>query len=313
VSTVSEDDYADFFVQNFTDFSRDATYETVNGVQYTSRIVKSLALFAHQSGTYTLQPLIMNVGINAPFAGNQGFFTMRRIQDIQVSSEPLSITVLPLPSGAPPAFKGAVGQYRIRITSGNTRITTDEAIAFQVEISGNGDSRRWDAPLPVVEGEVDIYDPKILGDKLSDHRNQVMHIRTVSYQCIPAAPGEYKVFVPFTFFDPREKQYITITTDTIAVHVAQGQQKGDMTIARLPDEETPPPLMKVRGILLKDQFWTSVPHLLLFGLVVAGACLGLVVSYKRRKEDQLPASERIRAADTQHALSQFAALETKGE
>ena len=100
VSTLMEDDYADFFVQNFGDFSREATFETVNGIQYTSRILKSLALFAHQSGTYTIEPMQMSVGINAPFPGNQGFFNMRRIQDVQVASKPLTITILPLPDGA---------------------------------------------------------------------------------------------------------------------------------------------------------------------------------------------------------------------
>src|SRR6187549_2255085 len=128
VSTLVEDDYADFFVQNFGDFSREATFENVNGIQYTSRILKSMALFAHQSGTYTITPMRMSVGINAPFPGNQGFFNMRRIQDIDVGSEPVTVTILPLPDGAPVSYTGAVGQYQLSTVGGQTNITTDEAL-----------------------------------------------------------------------------------------------------------------------------------------------------------------------------------------
>ncbi|MEO5905297.1 MAG: BatD family protein, partial [Saprospiraceae bacterium] len=98
VNLISEDDYADFFVQNFNSVSQQSTYETINGVTYTSRVIKSVAMYAHQSGTYTLDPLVIDVGVNAPYPGNQGFFTMRRLRNVQVASPQKTITVVPLPS-----------------------------------------------------------------------------------------------------------------------------------------------------------------------------------------------------------------------
>ncbi|HUR32002.1 MAG TPA: BatD family protein, partial [Saprospiraceae bacterium] len=70
-NTISEDDYADFFIQNFNSFSKEATYETINGVMFASRIIKAIALFPHQSGSYTIDPMVIMVGINAPYPGNQ--------------------------------------------------------------------------------------------------------------------------------------------------------------------------------------------------------------------------------------------------
>jgi hypothetical protein len=310
VSTLDEDDYADFFIQNFSDFSREATIEHVNGIPYTSRIIKSIALFAHQSGTYTIDPMIMDVGINAPFPGNQGFFAMRRIQDVQVASAPLTINILPLPQGAPPSFSGAVGQYGMKVTSGKTNITTDEAFTFQVEITGNGDARRWDVPAAITNGNFETYEPKILEDKVFDAGNEVSHIRSIDYQMIPAEPGDYKVYVPMSFFDPVNKKYVTISTDTMMLHVTQGTGIRPDSLSGADTTSVPLILMPVRTLWLKDRFWVSIPHLILFGMILSGAGLGIVEVIKRRREEQLPESQKLSSAAARRALSELDTLQS---
>ncbi|HSF88666.1 MAG TPA: BatD family protein [Saprospiraceae bacterium] len=309
VSTISEDDYADFFIQHFSDFSREATYETINGLQFTSRIIKSIALYAHQSGTYTIDPMVMSAGINAPFPGNQGFFTMRRIQDVQVASEPLTITILPLPANAPASYSGAVGAYQMTLTPGKTEITTDEAFTFQAEITGNGDSRRWDVPVAVVNGDFETYEPRILEDNVFDAGNEVSHIRKVAYQMIPAKPGDYSVVVPFTYFDPTQKQYVTITSDTIQLHVTQGTGVPLDTSSLNKIASGPPELMKIHPVLLKDKFWVSIPHLLLFAMVLSGSGLSLFYAARRKRENQMPEAQRIRNAAAVNAIHQYNHLE----
>jgi len=105
VTTLSEDDYSDFFIQNFSAFNHQATFENVNGVRYTSRIIKAIALFSHQSGTYTIDPMIMDVGIEAPFPERHGFFTMRSLETIKIASAPKTIHIIPLLSG----YKSRIG------------------------------------------------------------------------------------------------------------------------------------------------------------------------------------------------------------
>lgn len=309
VSTIKEDDYGDFFIQHFSDFSREPTFETVNGLQFTSRIVKSLALFAHQSGTYTIEPMVMSVGINAPFPGNQGFFTMRRIQDVQVATEPMKITILPLPANAPTSFSGAVGQYAMTSKPGQTNITTDQAFSIQLEITGNGDARRWEVPTPIANGPFEIYEPKILEDKVFDAGNQVTHVRSVLYQMIPATPGDYEVYVPLTYFDPVQKQYVTINTDTISVHVTQGNGIAIDTLSEQPDTTALLELMPVRTVLVKDKFWVSAPHLALLAIALSGAMMGLMVSYKRKRDSQIPETEKVKRAASHKALSEYVRLE----
>jgi len=297
VNTIAEDDYADFFIQNFNSFSKVATYEPINGVRYASRIIKAVALFAHQSGTYTIDPMVMDVGISAPYPGNQGFFTMRRLKGIQVASDPLSINILPLPP-VPTGyvFSGAVGQYSIKTLSvGSTRISTDQDFNMKVEFTGNGDARRWDPPSVVAGTIFEIFDPGIAVDNLRDSEGGVVHSRIIDYVLLPKQPGDYEVSVHFTYFNPATKKYESISTDTIRIHVTQGHQLTANRSAATPSSQNPMPLRKVNNITSDDRFWLSLPHLVLFGLLLSGTCWGFWTSYKQRHEASIPESERRRS------------------
>jgi len=300
VSLLTEEDYADFFIQPLSNFSRQSKLEIVNGVQYTSRIIKGLALFAHQSGTYTIDPMVMDVGLESPFAEKRGFFSLKRMEVSNVSSAARTIHILPLPPGAPSAFSGAVGQYVVKGRPGQTNITTDDAFTFSVQIEGDGDAKRWDPPTPVVNGDFEIYDPRITEDKMTDDQDHITHHRTIEYQMIPREPGQYKVVIPLIYFNPKTLKYQTASTDTIRLNVTKGINNGKRSnIAVAP--ETPGQLRKIRNITTDDRFWASIPHLFLFGLLLSGTCWGMFVSYKRKHEDLIPAEEKVRLASVRHA------------
>jgi hypothetical protein len=302
---LSEDDYADFFVQNFSEFSKQPAFTKVNGKEYTSRIIKSIALYPHQSGSYEIDPLVMSVGISAPFSGIQGFFTMRRMQDIKVSSSPLQINVIPLPADAPLTFHGAVGQYTLKTFPGPDNITTDDALTFQIELRGDGDAKRWDPPSAVIDTTFESYDPKIIEDQQNEVAGIIENRRTIEYQLIPKSVGRYKVYVPFTYFDPNRKKYITISSDTLSVQVSQGTNGGLQKIAGNTEDESQFELEPVRQAMFSDKFWTSWPHLLLFGLIVTGTFWGLISSAKAKKAGRISQREKIRNEATAKAISQL--------
>ena len=312
IHTLSEDDYSDFFVQNFSDFDQSYTYENINGVQYTARVIKSLALYAHQSGEFTIDPFVATVGVQAPTSGNQSFFSMRRLVDVQVASQTVKLKIQPLPSNAPGEFSGAVGQYQIKTIPGPSQITTNDAYSFRLELTGNGDGRRWDPPVPSGSSLTDRYDPKIIDEKIRDIGQQVEHIRIIEYQIVPKSPGNFEVFVPFTYFDPVEKRFLTISSDTLHVQVLQGHSiSGGIN----PDSasESKLPLKDVRYPLFRDRFWTSFPHLLLFGLLVSGSLFGFITLYRKNKERHIPLAEKIKFLSGQRALSELAKLEANSK
>ncbi|MEP6648075.1 MAG: BatD family protein, partial [Saprospiraceae bacterium] len=308
ITAISEDDYSDFFIQNFTNNNFPSTMENVNGIPYTSRVIKSLALFAHQSGDYTIDPFVLDAGVEAPFAERRGFFSMRNLDMTKVASAPRIIHVLPLPPGAPQGFSGAVGQYSVKQSVGQTGISTDDALTITLDVTGNGDSKRWDPPAPVVDGDFEIYDPKITQDRMVEEQGHISHRRTIEYQMIPRAPGQYNVVIPLIYFNPQTLKYETAQADTIHLNVRQGIKKISSTSVA----ETPLvalPLRKVHNITSDDRFWLSIPHLFVFGLLVSGSFWGMLVSFKRRREERIPEGDKIRAAAVSHARHQVDSLQ----
>jgi hypothetical protein len=310
VNTLAEDDYADFFVQHFNSFSKEATYENIDGVTYVSRIIKGLSLFAHQSGTYTIDPMVLMATISAAGPGNQGFFAMRKMHNIQVASEPLTITILPLPTVRDSSqYSGAVGQYTLsKLQTSNISLSTDDDFTIRIEIKGNGDSRRWDPPAVVTNGEFDIYDPRIIEDNILDVEGAIQHSRIIEYNLIPLKAGEFDVHIPFSFFNPSTKSYETVQSDNFHLIVAQGSLQArrvrpDTTIMQ------PLPVRKVKLLQFNDQFWLSIPHLLLFGILVAGTGWGVLTLYRRRKEENISPVERLRSQSSRHARTKLEALE----
>ena len=302
---LSEDDYADFYVQNFADFSKQPAIERINGKEYTSRIIKSLALFPHQSGSFELDPLLMSVGINAPFSGIQGFFTMRRMQDIRVASDSLTINVLPLPANVPATFRGAVGQYTLKTHPGSLDITTDDALTFEIELHGNGDAKRWDPPSAVIDTSFERYDPKILDDQQTESGGVIDHRRSIEYQLIPGKAGQFSVYVPFTYFDPDQKRFITISSDTLHINVAQGTSAGRNKAIADDDEMDKFEIQPVRNGIISDLYWKSWPHLFLFGLLVTGSCWALIFTAKTKKEERISRTEKIKNAAATNAVLQL--------
>jgi hypothetical protein len=309
ISALSEDDYSDFFIQNFNSFDRQATMENVNGVPFTSKIIKAVALFAHQSGDYVIDPMILDVGVEAPFPERHGFFTMRNLETMKVASAPKTVHIKPLPAGAPSSFSGAVGQYTMSSRPGTTDITTDNAFTLQVDIKGDGDSKRWDPPKAVVDGDFEIYDPRITEDKVVDEQDHIAHYRTIEYQMIPRQSGHFKIVIPFSYFNPITRKYESANSDTMNLNVTQGNNKPTYaTSTEKPD--SPRPLRKVRNITTDDRFWLSIPHLFLFGFIVSGACWGAWFSYRRKREEAIPQVEKIRSAASKKAQVQLDNLVT---
>ncbi len=130
------------------------------------------------------------------------------------------------------------------------------------------------------------------------------HRRTIEYQLIPHKPGKYKVYVPFTYFDPDEKRFITISSDTLVVKVMQGS-RARSGVAADDEEDVIFDIQPVHTAILPDRFWRSWLHLLLFGLLVSGSCWGLMVSIKAEKEGRVSRTEKIRSAAAGHAVARL--------
>ena len=77
-----------------------------------------------------------------------------------VKSQPLKISVRPLPSGAPASFKGAVGSYTFKASIDKNKVKTNDAITLKAVISGTGNIKLIDAFEPQLPADFETFDPK---------------------------------------------------------------------------------------------------------------------------------------------------------
>ncbi len=204
------------------------TVETVNGKQYRVYTIKLMALFPTQSGTLEISPMALKATVQVqarrsldPF---DSFFSnpFGRSTVAEIKSEPVKIKVDPLPSGAPPDFKGAVGKFAMSTTVDKKSTRTNEAVTLKVTISGTGNIKLLESPAVELPADFEQYSPKV-SDNISRPQGLISGSKTFEYLLIPRYPG-LKVIKPVTFsyFDLGTREYVRLRSPQIELNVEQG-------------------------------------------------------------------------------------------
>lgn len=301
---ISESEYDGFFAQDIRRFNGQVIKEVIEGKQFSTKVLKRVALFPQQAGKLTVDPMIMQLYINSESPNQRrSIFFLPKMTPIRVNTEALQINVKSLPSDAPPTFTGAVGKYNIRANINRTKLTTDDALLVRMDISGNGDIKQVQAPPLLISEDLEVYDPKVLEENSYESNGQYLVKKTFEYTVLPQKPGNYDFSVAFTYFDTDSLKYKTINTDTLQIVVS----KGVLGNRRLPStSESTIANENIRFIKMKthlekegDQFfgsglfWTFLifPCLLLAGVVVQRQILSsrnnvdlIVLKRKRAKK-----------------------------
>ena len=218
-----EDRYAEFHYRYVQDFSRRYQTEYIDGTQYRVHTLKSVALFPRKVGTYVIDPFIARVSVSAPDS-RRSFFLMTRSVPKTVSTDSIVLNVLPLPEPQPTDFSGAVGRYSMRVSLQDNSITTDDALVLTLDITGDGDARRWEPPdLQELSDRFEVYDPKITYDKSVDEGTRIVHRRTIEYLMLPREAGRVRFGAGFTYFNPDSGQYLQIKSKPVLLDIEQGQ------------------------------------------------------------------------------------------
>ena len=211
---------------------RSLNQEQLNGVTYLTGVLRNYVLFPQKSGTLTINPCKMEVGINqrvqsrsrSIFDEFDDFFG-RSVQTIprEVSSRPVTITVLPLPEGKPESFSGGVGQMKFEATINKTETKANDPVTLKVTVSGNGNMKFVDAPRINFPPDFEVYDPKI-STKLN--ATSTSGSKIFEYLIIPRHGGTYKIpAIDFSYFDPQTRQYNTLHSDECTLTVERGEEQ----------------------------------------------------------------------------------------
>ncbi len=202
--------------------------ETLNGVRYTVYEVKQHAIFPQKSGSISITPMEMEILCRIIYRQSSGdpfydrVFGNQRSQDynLKISSNQLKLEVLPLPeAGKPDAYTDIVGDYTLKTKLSRNELNVNDATNLTLTISGSGNLQHIES-LPInFPPDFDVADPQIT-DKINTKGNSVTGSRSFEYVIIPRNGGEFTIDpIDFAFFNPKSKQYKTLTTELLTLKV----------------------------------------------------------------------------------------------
>jgi hypothetical protein len=215
-----------FWVEELEDPQARVEQVVRDGLQYTSAVVRRVALFPTGAGTKTLAPLTLETQVRVqrrsrslfgdPFGGLFG----SRVS-VVVGSNPVEIEVLPLPeAGRPDAFTGLVGRLEVSASIDRTDAETNDALTYRLEVSGTGNIRTLPEPELGFPSDVEVYPPDV-SERVDPTEDGVRGSKIFEYVIVPRAPGQVTIpAVKLAYFDVDAGTYAAAASDPITLTVA---------------------------------------------------------------------------------------------
>ena len=221
-----------FWSQDLTDpNSARVGRETYNGKVYETRVLYDYLLYPQQVGSLTIDPVDMTVvaqvvvqSRNADpfFGGGREVFNVPR----KVQSQRATVTVKPLPSGAPSSFSGAVGRFTMDTQLPSERIAANSGATFTVKISGTGNLTFVQAPKLPLPTSFEQYNVKTT-ESINTSASGISGYRQFEYPFIARAEGAYDLEpIEFTYFDPQRVQYVTLRSKPLTLEITPDARGG---------------------------------------------------------------------------------------
>lgn len=228
---VEEPDYSGFFTSVIRRFNGLQSKEVINGVQYTSKILKRLALYPQQTGITTIDPMKFRVAVPINSSGSKTPFTLiRPTKSYILSTNAIDINVKPLPNPIPSSFSGAVGRYKAVVAVDKTAATTDDAVTLQITVTGDGDIKRVTAPNLTLSDTFEVYDPNVVDEQQLERNGELYGTKTFEYLILPKVPGNYSISPEFSYYDPDSSKFVITHPNTFILNVMKGQYNANVNV-----------------------------------------------------------------------------------
>lgn len=197
-----------------------------NGERYRYVVLKKALLIPTKAGKLTIDPMKMDIVIGVP-TGRGDFFgnpITRNITKTFASAKKfINSKELPI-EGKPESFNGAVGDYNFVVTSSRDILKSNETALVSVKVSGNGNLKLFELPEIKTPAELEIFTPE-QKEKVVVTPQGIRGTITKNYTVVPQYKGKYKIpNTEFSYFDPKEKKYVTITSEDLYVDVLEGKE-----------------------------------------------------------------------------------------
>jgi len=210
--------------------------ETVKGIVYEVVEFKT-SIFATHDGTYKLGPARIKANIVARTGRNRhssidkffgrdpfdDFFGGYETYPVELTSEALTLKVLPLPErGKPADFKGALGNFNFNLEVSPSEVKAGDPVTLKMIISGSGNFDSVTSPALKQHDGFKSYEPQVKQEGNRKIFEQVLIPTTDTIHEVPA--------VAFSFFNTDRGEYQTITREGLPLNVLKSDRKEEVTI-----------------------------------------------------------------------------------
>jgi hypothetical protein len=221
---------------------RDQRRSQVGNNMYTV-IPLSYSLKAIKTGALSLGPVTANVvlELNSGRRRSDPFFEQFGFRDLLgggeqkqlvLASEPVSLQCFALPKeNVPTGFSGAVGSFTMNVSAGPTNVAVGDPITVHVRLAGRGDFDSLALPDQPAWRDFKTYPPTTKVDTSGDPLG-LQGSKTFEQVIIPQN-ADVKEVPPltFSFFDPDQKGYRSLTQPAVKLVVRPGGSAPPPTVA----------------------------------------------------------------------------------
>lgn len=203
---------------------------TRNGQQYTTAVIRRIALVPTGPGERTIEPIGLEMQVRVrrmdafrdPFAdffgGNPLFGST--VVPTAVLSNPLTIAVEPLPPGRPEPFSGVVGTLALGASLDRDSVATNEAVTLTVTARGEGNIAAVPNPTLGLPPDFEVFPPEV-SESVRPFGPGLSGEKSFRYVLIPRAPGSREIpAITFGYFDAGAGGYRTASTEPIPFTVS---------------------------------------------------------------------------------------------
>lgn len=252
---------------------------------------------AQEVGEMEIGPVFLRV--NYPTSFRRSFWGMgyepANHRRVTARAEAVKVEVKAPPlTGRPADFAGAIGQFTISATAKPDRVQQGQPVTLSFAVQGSNVDGVAGPNLAVQSELTSRFD--FTGDELSGdvEGNSKVFRRAV----FPRQPGEQTIPpITWSYFDPKQEQYVTLRTDPIPLVVTPGADGATADSAASSQAAQSTSLTLLRGgispnyadpaVLLADQSF-SVPQPTLMATIAVPplAWLAVVFATRRRRRMQ---------------------------
>ena len=257
----------------------------IDGVRYRKATLMRYALFPSRSGQLTLSEFPLTVGVrtqpsrNDPFGSFFGSGANQR--RISVESEPITLSVRPLPVVNNAISINAVGDLRVQRRLSQNEVVTGETVELITVVEGVGNIPLVRKPNYNLPDGLEFYSPQE-NSNIERRGTNISGEKTFTELMSPRAPGRYTIpSERVAVFNPQTQNYRYITLPELQFNVTPSVER---QLTALTSGNQLPRLQPVTGLAVWSN-GTSEPIFtrFWFWILILIPLAGLLAGYQKRR------------------------------